>query len=1217
MLKKLTHALKRAAAFALSSVLCIGSAAFERTTFALDTSAIPYYNITVYWTVERARDTKENYFDLSYYYPVIPGVSASNVDGITQTYVAKEEGDFSKTWTVKGLPINVFYNVEGKTADQSEWYITKITVKPTYPVSGAAVSGETVVWKGKFGARMRWTGGGEADSTMFIDTNPPQFTAWSGTNCTDKATETTEYFSEYNDGEPYAYGNTELSCDDDVYVPKDGTTKTYSVANGVVYDQFGAKWPAQNITRTYVNPATTGVSYDGSLKLTPAANRENDYSYTMFRDYNKDFTAQKQVTVHTFDYNVTFKDADGNTLKTQTVDYGKSAEPPTVPSAVYKNGKIYKFSGWSGDSYTNIKDGAQNRTVTAAYNSDAGFFSGSGTEGSPYLIQSKADWELLGEYCKLEDTNGKYFKLTKDISVDTSIGVSNHDFDGIFDGGGNTLTVNINSDQEGAAPFHYAAGNAVIKNLNVGGKVSSSAKFASGLIGHHWGNATVENCRVSAEINSTVSGDGTNGSFVGLNNKNSTLTIKGCVFDGKLIGSETNCWGGFVGWRKGSVNISDCVFAPSQLSIDTTNSENFVRNGATITNCYYTQALNGTQGKLLHSVTAADGAIVNFGSYANKYSVSNINAYGAGLEYNGQFYAGSGDKVAVTLSNNIGAGYTVYGYSVTLTDGKFTMPDHDVVITPNVNANQYTISFDTDGGSGIMPITQDYGSAVTAPANPTKTGYTFAGWDTAIPATMPNQNITIKAKWTINQYTITFDTDGGSEISPITQNYGTPVTAPANPTKTNYVFDEWDRSIPETMPAENITIKAKWTPDPAHFPQDGDIYTIRDAAGWNIFCDCLQDNDKYDRFIGKTVKLYADITVDRMAGSSYHDFMGIFDGQEHTLTVDYGSYASPISENNAAPFCNVENGCIIENLHTDGTIYTSKQFAAGIVGTQYGSVTIKNCRSSVTINSLTSGDGTHGGFVGLNGNSNASKLTVEGCVFDGKLLGESTNACSGFVGYKSNKGNVTITNSIYAPVAAVSGETEVSDTDCATFVRNGSAGTNCYYTRTLGDAQGKAAHTVTAGENVTIDYGTGTEYNVSGITAYNSGLMYNGNFYAGKDDEVAMALGYTGTAAEGYICGGYSVNAGTLNGNILTMPDEDVTIIAEIKLLGDVNFDEKVDNKDTAMVLKYISTGKAFYPNNEEQNERAILAANADGIDGIDMLDVIKILQIVEENKNA
>ena len=124
--------------------------------------------------------------------------------------------------------------------------------------------------------------------------------------------------------------------------------------------------------------------------------------------------------------------------------------------------------------------------------------------------------------------------------------------------------------------------------------------------------------------------------------------------------------------------------------------------------------------------------------------------------------------------------------------------------------NQYTITFDTNGGSEIAPITQDYGTAITAPADPTRKGYTFKGWDKEIPKTMPAENMTVKAQWEINQYTITFDSNGGSEIAPITQNYGTKITAPADPTRKGYTFKGWDKEIPKTMPAENITITARW-----------------------------------------------------------------------------------------------------------------------------------------------------------------------------------------------------------------------------------------------------------------------------------------------------------------------------------------------------------------------------------------------------------------------
>ena len=152
-------------------------------------------------------------------------------------------------------------------------------------------------------------------------------------------------------------------------------------------------------------------------------------------------------------------------------------------------------------------------------------------------------------------------------------------------------------------------------------------------------------------------------------------------------------------------------------------------------------------------------------------------------------------------------GYTFKGWDKEIPE---TMPAENITVKAQWEINQYTIAFDTNGGSDIAPITQDYGTKITTPDNPTRKGYTFKGWDKEIPKTMPAENITVKAQWEINKYTITFDTNGGNEVAPITQDYGTKITAPDNPTRKGYTFMGWDKEIPETMPAENITITARW-----------------------------------------------------------------------------------------------------------------------------------------------------------------------------------------------------------------------------------------------------------------------------------------------------------------------------------------------------------------------------------------------------------------------
>ena len=193
------------------------------------------------------------------------------------------------------------------------------------------------------------------------------------------------------------------------------------------------------------------------------------------------------------------------------------------------------------------------------------------------------------------------------------------------------------------------------------------------------------------------------------------------------------------------------------------------------------------------------------------YPVWNTNKYTITFDTNG------GSEIApitqdygteITVPDNpTRKGYTFKGWDKEIPEA---MPAENIKVKAQWEINQYTITFDTNGGSEIPPITQNYGTEITAPDNPTRKGYTFRGWDKEIPKTMPAENIKVKAQWEINQYTITFDTNGGSEIAPITQDYGTQISAPDNPTRKGYTFKGWDKEIPETMPAENITITARW-----------------------------------------------------------------------------------------------------------------------------------------------------------------------------------------------------------------------------------------------------------------------------------------------------------------------------------------------------------------------------------------------------------------------
>jgi uncharacterized repeat protein (TIGR02543 family) len=138
------------------------------------------------------------------------------------------------------------------------------------------------------------------------------------------------------------------------------------------------------------------------------------------------------------------------------------------------------------------------------------------------------------------------------------------------------------------------------------------------------------------------------------------------------------------------------------------------------------------------------------------------------------------------------------------------MPGSNINLYAKWDVNQYTITFDSNGGSAVSAITQDYNSVVIAPSDPTKVGYTFTGWSQVVPLNMPAEHLTLTAEWSINQYTITFNTNGGSNMTPITQDYHSNIVLPSDPIKEGHIFNGYSMIVPSIMQAENLIIDVFW-----------------------------------------------------------------------------------------------------------------------------------------------------------------------------------------------------------------------------------------------------------------------------------------------------------------------------------------------------------------------------------------------------------------------
>ena len=344
---------------------------------------------------------------------------------------------------------------------------------------------------------------------------------------------------------------------------------------------------------------------------------------------------------------------------------------------------------------------------------------------------------------------------------------------------------------------------------NGGGICNEGTTTLSGL-------AKIQNCRVSH------SGDGGGIESAGALTVSGNVEITGCtmveipdamhfkngtvsggIFDGKVTKLGGTISGGTFDneVRNQGGTISGGTF--NSRVVNEGNIENGMFNGKVVnqSNC---TIKNGTFKNTVRNIGTISG-----GTFTETSTVNN-----KGTIEKGEF-SGKVENEGGTIKDGIFNGAVENQTGGTIGGGMFS---GKVTNNGTINGGTFAVTFDTKGGSTVPVQNVLNGQKATKPADPTREGYTFGGWYTKEAyvnpydfATSVQNALTLYAKWTINQYTITFKPENGGKDTTITQDYGTAVTAPANPTKTGYTFAGWDREIPATMPAENMTVTARWT----------------------------------------------------------------------------------------------------------------------------------------------------------------------------------------------------------------------------------------------------------------------------------------------------------------------------------------------------------------------------------------------------------------------
>ena len=558
------------------------------------------FHIKISYNVENDNDDDKNTIRVYYWTPTSEGYEF-NGDYKEFTKIAQKTGEDVKEVDLPGPPQSVDVQVHGSTTDKSKYYMTKVELEVKDVVDGSGEPDMRTLWSGKLGCEIA-TFTSDTIYNKLIFNSPdggifPSFHGWRDPGSdreennlgSDKMEQTDEYDTAgCKNPEAEGLAGFDIGNLSDVYAPTDNSHNEYefTLTQGTVYDQFGAMWPDQSKgISIYFDPDNKGFeTYQKNddnyvLIVKPTSNGKDDYKLTITESKSWK-ECSRTINVHTFDYNITFKDEHGNVIETMLVDYGDTITAPETEADTISN------YIWTCDEYadwTNTTDGPQERVVYRT------ILTGTGTKDDPSLISSVEDWESLQYMTEQMKTGGKYYRLANDITVTETIGTSDRRFEGHFDGNGKTLTINYVNDNNDLrlAPFSYI-NNATIENLIVDGTITGTSNQTAGLVGENKGTSYIDNCLVKASIEG--------GEYIGgfVVKAADTLTIKNSMFEGKINGTE-NC-GGFVANGGANLIVRNCALNARDGSA--------IQSGATFVNgefskiidCVYNVVLGTPQG---------------------------------------------------------------------------------------------------------------------------------------------------------------------------------------------------------------------------------------------------------------------------------------------------------------------------------------------------------------------------------------------------------------------------------------------------------------------------------------------------------------------------------------------------------------------------------------------------------------------------------------------